>query len=334
MLKKNNIKLYIAVSKNHNLKGGGFNFLSYLRFKFKQKKLIVDKLSNSNIILINSHHNFIKIFFYKFFFPKKIFIHRIDGPISKYVAKNDYRDYLVKLLNIYVADATIFQSKWSFKNKNFISTSRFKIIHNSADKRFYKYKKVKKIKNGIIICSWSNNINKGFKFYSYLDDKLDFKKFNVTFVGNSPVKFKNIKVSKPLGPNKLSKLMLKHQIYITASKNDPCSNSLLEALELRLPSLVLKSGGHPEILNNRGLYFYNKKDFILKIKLLFKNYQVISRRFNIKQMDIIEEYSSYFKYVFSKLNKNNLVVKKVNIFVLIRVIILYLSKKTISKFKK
>jgi len=70
LLKKNNIKLYIAVSENQSLKGGGFNFLSYLRFKFKQKKLIVDKLSNSNIILINSHHNFIKIFFYKFFFPK------------------------------------------------------------------------------------------------------------------------------------------------------------------------------------------------------------------------------------------------------------------------
>ena len=68
MLKKNNVKLYIAASKNHTDKGGGFNFLNYLTFKLKNKKLIVDKINNSNIVLINSHHNFVKIFFYKYFF--------------------------------------------------------------------------------------------------------------------------------------------------------------------------------------------------------------------------------------------------------------------------
>ena len=334
MLKKSNIKLYIAISKNHTDKGGGFNFLNYLIFKLKNEKLIVNKLYKSNIILINSHHNFLKIFLYKYFFPKKIFIHRIDGPISKYAGKNDYRDYLVKIINFYIADATIFQSRWSFNNKNFKHTNEFKIIKNTADKRFYKYKKVKKIKNSIIICSWSSNMNKGFKLYSFLDSKLDFKKFNVTFVGNSPIRFKNIKIHKPLNPNPLSKLMLKHQIYLTASKNDPCSNSLLEALELRLPSLVLKSGGHPEIINDKGIQFSNRRDLILKIDTLSKNYQTFRKRFKKKETDITEKYSSYFQFILNKLSNNNLTVKKINIFVLMRVIILYLSIKIIFKFKK
>ncbi len=333
MLKKSNIKLYIAVSKNHTDKGGGFNFLNYLIFKLKNERLIVNKLYKSNIILINSHHNFLKVFLYKYFFPQKIFIHRIDGPISKYVGKNDYRDYLVKLINFYIADASIFQSKWSFNNKNFKHTSEFKIINNAADKRFYKYKKIKKIKNSLIICSWSDNMNKGFKFYSFLDSKLDFKKFKVTFVGNSPIKFKNIKIHKALNSNQLSNLMLKHQIYLTASKNDPCSNSLLEALELRLPSLVLKSGGHPEIINDKGIHFSNKRDLISKIDTLFKNYETICRRFKKKEADITEKYRSYFQFILNKLNNDNLTVKKINIFVLMRVIILYLSIKILFKLK-
>lgn len=324
MSKKNNIKLYFSINHNHNLKGGGFNFLDYLKFKLKKKRIVSRSIIKSNIILINSHHNFLKNFFFKFFFPNKLFVHRIDGPISKYVGKSDYRDCLVKLLNFYVADATIFQSKWSFKKKKFKSTNNFTIIHNTADKRFYNYKKVRKIKNSIVICSWSSNINKGFKFYSFLDKNLNFNKFKVSFIGNSPIKFKNIKIYKKLNPNQLSQLMLRHQFYITASKNDPCSNSLIEALELRLPSIVLNSGGHPEILNNRGLYFSNEKELLSKINIISKKYKFFIKKFKKKETNIIKKYHDYFKIILNKFNKDHLNIKKINLLVLMYVIILYL----------
>ena len=51
--------------------------------------------------------------------------------------------------------------------------------------------------------------------------------------------------------------MLKHKIYLTGSKNDPCSNSLLEALALKLPSIVFDSGGHKDL---------KIEEFILKIE--------------------------------------------------------------------
>ncbi len=327
MLKKNKIKIYFAVNKIKTLKGGGFNFLNYLEHELRKKKLVSKSLKHSNIVLINSHHNFINIFFYKFLFPKKIFIHRIDGPISMYTGKDDYRDYLVKLLNIYIADATIFQSNWSFKNKNFKSTINYKIIRNAADKRFYKYKKTKKIKNSIVVSSWSNNLNKGFNFYSYLDKNIDFKKYKISFIGNSPIKFKNIKMYSPKNSKELSKIMLKHKIYLTGSKNDPCSNSLLEALALKLPSIALNSGGHKEILKNRGVYFRNKKELISKIIILFKKYSFFLKNFNKKEEDIITRYIDYLRLILKISNQKELNIKKINLFLLIRVIIIYLSNK-------
>ena len=333
MLKKNRVKLYLSINENHNLRGGGFNFLNYLEYKLRKKKIISKSLTKSNIVLINSHHNFLKNFFIKFLFPSKLFIHRIDGPISMYSEKNDYRDYLVELLNFYIADATIFQSKWSFNKKKFKSTKNFTVIHNTADKRFYNYKKLKKINNSIAISSWSDNLNKGFKYYSFLDKNLNFNKYKVSFIGNSSVKFKNIKVYKPLKSKELARLILKHQIYITASKNDPCSNSLIEALELKLPSIVLKSGGHTEILNKRGLYFINQKDLLNKINLIFKNYNIFFKSFKKNDNDILKKYNDYLAFILDKFNKNDLNIKNINLFVLIRVVILYLFIKLKDKIK-
>ena len=57
--------------------------------------------------------------------------------------------------------------------------------------------------------------------------------------------------------------MLKHQVYISASKNDPCSNSLIEALELKLPSIVLKSGvSHRTIKQKRFIFYKSKRSLI------------------------------------------------------------------------
>ena len=44
-------------------------------------------------------------------------------------------------------------------------------------------------------------------------------------------------------------------IYIAPSRNDPCSNALLEALACGLPALYRQSGGHPELVGDAGLPF-------------------------------------------------------------------------------
>ncbi len=331
MLKKNKIKIFIVLKNTKNLQGGGFNFLNFLSYKLEKSETLSDNLKKSNIVLFNSHHNFLSVVFFKFFFNKKIFIHRVDGPISKYTGKLDLRDKLVEVLNKYVADATIFQSHWSFKNRKFNCTPEKKIIINSADSRYYKSKKTRKFKNSIIICSWSKNINKGFKFYSFLDKNLNFNKFKVNFVGNSPVKFKNIKIFNSMSSKKLSNFMSKHQVYLTGSKNDPCSNSLLEAIELNIPSLALRSGGHIEILKNRGLYFTSKNNLIPSILRIFEKYNYFKKKVKSHSNTSIYDYKSYCEKVFYSLNKKRNKIKKLNIINLIKVVFLFFYFNNIKK---
>ena len=46
---------------------------------------------------------------------------------------------------------------------------------------------------------------KGFKYLKYLDDNLDFDKYKMNFIGNTPVKFKNINIIPPVKSKELGK---------------------------------------------------------------------------------------------------------------------------------
>ena len=79
----------------------------------------------------------------------------------------------------------------------------------------------------IVTHHWSNNINKGFDIYKYLDDLLDDKtwkkRIKFTYVGNVPknFKFRNTNLIEPKKDNKLSLILKSHHIYLTASINEP-----------------------------------------------------------------------------------------------------------------
>jgi glycosyltransferase involved in cell wall biosynthesis len=44
-------------------------------------------------------------------------------------------------------------------------------------------------------------------------------------------------------------------VFVAASRDDPCSNALLEALACGLPAAYLRSGGHPELVGDAGIGF-------------------------------------------------------------------------------
>jgi glycosyltransferase involved in cell wall biosynthesis len=46
-----------------------------------------------------------------------------------------------------------------------------------------------------------------------------------------------------------------HDVYLATSRDDPCSNALLEALACGLPAAFLRSGGHPELVGDAGIGF-------------------------------------------------------------------------------
>jgi len=107
----------------------------------------------------------------------------------------------------------------------------------------------------LVATSWSDNPNKGADVFAWLDRNLDWGRYELTFVGRSPVAFERIRVVGPVGSEQVAECLREADLYVAASRNDPCSNALLEALACGLPAAYRASGGHPELVGGGGLSF-------------------------------------------------------------------------------
>ena len=255
---------YINFNLNLN-SGGGNSFLTRLKAELDKLKLY-SNIHKSKYIIINSHHNVLRALIIRIIYANKVFIHRVDGPIGLYVGKDDFRDKLVQNLNK-ISDLTIFQSNWS-KKMNLkllkIGNKHSPVIYNGS--KIFKQRKANENKKiSIIISSWSTNTNKGINFFSYLDKMLDFKKYRVDFYGNTNYQFKNIKIIKNKNFKDLEKIIPKYDLSLICSKNDPCSNFLIESINSNIDVLSLSSGGHNELIVNKKCFFKDKEDLYAKI---------------------------------------------------------------------
>ena len=167
-----------------------------------------------------------------------------------------------------ISDGTIFQSEWSRKENYRLGLSKNQfdvVIHNAVNSDIFNkknriaYSDQRKIK--LITTSWSTNPGKGFDVFNWLDLNLDFSKYDMSFVGNSPIRFKNIKHIGPVNSTKLAGLLKEHDIFIFGSRIEACSNALLEALNCGLPSIAYDFSSNPEIIGQAG-EFFNKPDEI------------------------------------------------------------------------
>jgi glycosyltransferase involved in cell wall biosynthesis len=224
-----------------------------------------------------------------------LYVHRVDGPIDVYRGQDDGVDRHIYEVNQKIADKTIFQSKYSLE-KHLELGMRFRdplVIMNAADSEIFHprgkvtFSRNRKIR--LIAASWSNNINKGAPVYQWLDEHLDRERFEFTFVGGSPIRFKNIRMIQPLDSFGLADLMRKHDIYITASKNDPCSNSLIEALSCGLPAIYLQSGGHPEIVKQAGTGFEAVEQIPDLLNQVVNDYESFQARISLPSIETVSE---------------------------------------------
>jgi glycosyltransferase involved in cell wall biosynthesis len=82
----------------------------------------------------------------------------------------------------------------------------------------------------------------------------------MTFVGRAPQRFERIRAVGPVGSGEVAELLRGADVYVAASRDDPCSNALLEALACGLPAAFLDSGGHPELVGEAGLPFRSDEE--------------------------------------------------------------------------
>lgn len=261
--------------------GGGNQFLRALRDEFRARGLYAENAAESDVILFNSYQNLIEAIKFKIKYPQKIFIHRL-GPIFSLHRGNRWKimDKLVIRVANLIADKVIFQSAWSLERAakmGFDVKNPHGIILNGADKAIFnsggrKQPAIASDKVKLVATSWSSNFNKGFEIYKFLDENLDFSRYEMSFVGNSPVTFKNIKNLGVLSSDKLAEELKKYDIFISAVKDDACSNSIIEASACGLPIVALNSGGNREIVKTGGELFADIGDIIQKIELIRQNY--------------------------------------------------------------
>ena len=313
------MKIHILYKFQNQPWGGGNQFLKALKKEIVKMEVYEENPEKADVILFNSHHNFNEVFKIKKKFTEKILIHRIDGPLYLTRGKSKDLDKIIYKFNELTADGIVFQSNWCRERnkKSFkISTKYGTIIYNASDKEIFNRQKKSfnpdKIK--LVASCWSPNWRKGFEIYKYLDENLDFSKYEMTLVGNSPTGFKNIKHIKPVRSGELAEILKQHDIYVTASQNDPCSNSLIEALSCGLPAVVLNDGGHPELVQGGGELFYTKEDIIEKIDKIVKNYYHYQSKipeFSIKK--ISQSYYEFAKTIYEDVKQKRYIPKRINL---------------------
>jgi glycosyltransferase involved in cell wall biosynthesis len=167
------------------------------------------------------------------------------------------------------------------------------IIHNAVDPALFNTKgrvpfnRERKIR--LISTSWSDNPRKGGPIYTWLDEHLDWKRFDYTFVGNASTKLTRIRHVPPVPSPHLAQMLKEHDIYITASRNDPCSNALIEALSCGLPALYLDSGGHSELVGYGGLPFQSTEDLLPQLEVLVEYYEMFQNLITVPSLDAVAE---------------------------------------------
>ena len=295
--------IFINFNLSDSAWGGANQFLNALKKEFIYRGFYTKKITKTKWIIANSHHDLGKILIYKALNSNFRILHRVDGPIFLSRGADSYIDLYIYRFNKLLADATIFQSYWSLEHNvsqgMFLKTP-YKVIANGVDLEYFYEAKNESAANKIkiISTSWSTNINKGEEDYKWLDANLDFSRIEYTFIGNSSIKFKNIKSISALPSKELAKKLRENHVFISCSKNDPCSNSLIEAEACGLLTIAANSGGHPEIISDRN-FLYNQITEVPKMLRQISQANYLSKeaknRFDIKYL--ANEYLDFMRNV-------------------------------------
>ncbi len=227
-------------------------------------------------------------------------LHRIDGPISilRGTTESLDLDRACFEFNARYADATIIQS-WhtvDYLSQLGLSPVNPALILNACDPTIFNTpiaRPAPQLRLRIVATSWSPSPGKGAAVYQWIDQHLDHDRYEFTFVGNCPVKLRHCRVIEPMASEPLAQLLRQHDVYITASRNDPCSNALIEAMSCGLPAIYLQSGGHPELVGFGGLGFSRPEQIPELLERIRNNYDMYRALLAPESMaDVCKKYVS------------------------------------------
>jgi glycosyltransferase involved in cell wall biosynthesis len=201
-------------------------------------------------------------------------VHRLDGPLSVYRGFDNGTDEYLSRVNLELADVTVFQSRYSLDACRALGLefAESVVIPNAVDPAIFHPPAERAPLDGrpvrLITTSWSDNANKGAATLALLEEQLDPARFELTFVGRSPVAFRRIRVVPPVGSQRVAELLREHDAFVMPSRHESCSNALLEALACGLPAAYVASGGNAELVGDAGIPFADDEDALAAVERL------------------------------------------------------------------
>ncbi len=243
--------------------GGGNQFVRALAGELERRRLALEwnRISGGTPACLFNSFNFDAARLRRFARSDVRMVHRVDGPIGVYRGFDDGTDRRILELNSAFAHATIFQSEFSRTKHEELGLELQDpvVIRNAPDPAIFHPPPGRPSLGArrlrVIATSWSSNPRKGSDVLEWLDRRFGDTGIDLTFAGQTHASLSHIRVVPPLASQPLADLLREHDVYLAASRDDPCSNALLEALACGLPAAYLRSGGHPELVGGAGIGF-------------------------------------------------------------------------------
>jgi glycosyltransferase involved in cell wall biosynthesis len=306
-------KIFFSLKPPSGSYGGGAFFVKNLCNYLTKKghNVVYDLDSDIDVIFIidprkdmyNKYH-LNDIIMYKKKYPNVKIIYRVNECDIKREVSINLEPLLVKTMAI--ADHVVFISNWLqnyFIKKYSLNLPSYNCILNGCNKEhfFPENKKNQYNKIKIVTHHWSNNYLKGFHIYNELDKILpSLKNIEFTFIGNYNKNYqpKNIKLISPKNGKDLGDIIKQHNIYITATQNEPCGMHHIEGLSCGLPILYCKGGGAiKEVCEGVGEEFENIDDLIVKLNKIMNNYDKYVKNINYDYLSGDRCCEEYYKII-------------------------------------
>jgi glycosyltransferase involved in cell wall biosynthesis len=243
--------------------GGGNQFLLALVGELERRGIAVElnRLSGATPACLFNSFTFDHSRLRRFARAGARMVHRVDGPIGVYRGFDDGTDGRIVRINEMFADVTIFQSQWSLEKHRELGCDLRNpvVVPNAVDPKIFHPPSWREPLDErplrVVTTSWSDNPRKGADILEWLDRHHDQRRLGVTFVGNTRSTFKRLKTVGAVPSHDVADVLREHDVFLAPSRDDPCSNALLEALACGLPTAYLRSGGHPELVGDAGIGF-------------------------------------------------------------------------------
>jgi len=204
----------------------------------------------------------------------------------------DFMDTLL-LKTMELADEVVFISDWL--QEYFLlqgGSKKGHVVYNGCSRRdFYPVEdKTIRLKPRVVTHHWSDNWLKGFDVYTEIDKYLQQNdSFEFTYVGryNKEYTPRATNIVEPLFGQALGNELRGHDIYLTASRWEPCGMHHIEGAACGLPVLYHSdTGGIKELCKNHGEEFKTFDELLKKIELVSSEYSHYTGLIDHNRLDI------------------------------------------------